>query len=191
MSPTRFRFGRAGRTERHVLGALRGLAHDMPVDGAFAPQAAAALRRLADAASALGHAIRPVGSASLGADEMRLLGWLACFQRQQLDLPAPPEAELADPLRAAASALKPGHVLPYHVVLWIGDNPSASVPAGTWAGPSSLRHRVVAHVRKHGRASTQALQSLGLSRQYLSELCLKGALVRVGHGLYEAPAGTR
>lgn len=191
MSLNRFRFARAGRAERHVLGALRRFAHGGSDAGGLSPEAADALRRLATAALACGHAIQPAGSVSLGPDEMRLLGWLAGFQRQERNPPPPADATLAALLRAAATALKPDQLLPYHVVLWIGGRPSETAPAGAWAGPISLRHRAIAHVRQHGRASAKALQSLGLSRQYLSELCQRGALVRVAHGLYEAPAGAR
>ncbi len=44
---------------------------------------------------------------------------------------------------------------------------------------------------EHGRAPTQAFGAIGISRQYLSKLCMDGALVRVRYGFYRTPDQVR
>ncbi|OJY68582.1 MAG: hypothetical protein BGP16_04860 [Sphingobium sp. 66-54] len=199
MSVTRIRLARTGRMERHVIQVLRGGIHGVSGGAVLPGPAVSALHALARQACAVGYDIMPVDAAYLSASEATLLGWLAYFQREEREQILV-DSDLIALLRQAAGALATSdHRLPYQVLLWADrDSPSdvqsiaRQHPAPPLSrleqvGQATVRARAIAHTRAHGRVSTGVLRSLGISRQYLSQLCLKGALVRVGHGFYEAP----
>jgi len=191
MSVTRIRLARTGRAERHVVQALRAGVHGTPGNAGASDEAGRLLHALARQAHAIGYEILPVGAAYLGKDEARLLGWLAYFQREERETLLVDGALIA-PLKQAATALRADQRLPYQVLLWANRFTPAeerSPPPARFqqVGRTTVRSRAIAHTQAHGRVSAQALRSIGLSHQYLSQLCLKGALVRVGHGFYEAP----
>lgn len=197
MSLTRHRLVRAGRAERRVIMALR--------QAVCAPEGAAdlvagaepTLSALAHAARDLGYDIRPVGTAYASDDELKLVGWLARFQRGGGDQPMLVERALIGLLSAAARALRAACPLPYQAMIhagrvdereMTGEAPSGLAGAARFepVGQPSVRSRAVAFMREHGPASTALLWSRGFSRQYLHALCRQGAVVRLCHGVYGA-----
>jgi hypothetical protein len=212
MSLASFKLARAGRAERHLIEALRAFATGDDVSLRSAPIVADALRPLAMEARQAGYAIWPIGATYASADELKLVGWLALLQRERTCWLLDVDVVLADLLKRAATALKSQQQLPYKAVLraefaedQAGLNSDAApdrldnklrthlpVPRATLAMRDSVRERAVAYARKHGRVSTRDLNAIGLSRQYLSDLCRRGTFVRIRHGLYEAsPPPTR
>lgn len=199
MSVTRIRLARTGRVERHVVQVLRGGVHGVSGSAVPSGKAVPALHALSRQARNIGYEILPVDAAYLSASEATLLGWLTYFQREEREQVLVDGALIALLRQAASALIASDQRLPYQVLLWADrDSPSdvesiarqrPAPPLSRFqqVGQATVRARAIAHTRAHGRVSTGALRSLGISRQYLSQLCLKGALVRVGHGFYEAP----
>jgi len=198
MSLTRHRLIRAGRAERRVIMALRKAAHTSEGGADLAAGAEAALSVLAHEACALGYDIRPAATAYVSDDELKLVGWLALFQRGGADQPMLVDGALIDLLAAAARALSAACQLPYQAMIHAGravdeqatvdEAPSGLAGASRFepVGQPSVRSRAVAFMREHGPASTALLRSRGFSRQYLHALCRQGAVVRLCHGVYGA-----
>lgn len=205
MSVTRFRLARASRLERQVIENMRLLASRSGESGWFSSACNLALADLVHLAVGQGYEIWAPGSDHIGPDELTLVGWLALCQREYLKTSAVIDRELQVPLHEAARLIKPTHFLPYQAVLKGGfaSGHSLALPPSRsgasqqrrkapreyskWPQCDTLRGRAVAFVREHGRVSTKQLSALGLTTQYVSNLCLKGALIRVRHGYYEVP----
>lgn len=202
-----FRLADASRPERKIIAAIRALHRGEPVR--LGSDARRCLHVLVQLAGQFGYAIRASGTLLASDDELRLLGWLALFQRRRPDRLAGVDPRLEEALANAASAvgaLGAQWALPYQAVLragFLNQAVAAKRPAGSGAqlsraansaphrhsaGRSSpLRDKAVAHVRSAGRVPTADLYRIGLSHQYLSLLCRKGVLIRVRDGYYEAP----
>ena len=206
MSITRFRLARASRPERQVIDAMRAVGHGADISHSFPALCRDALHELVRIALQQGYAIWTPGNDYVGPDELRLVGWLALFQRECVELLRVLDQELLIPLRDAAAILKPSHFLPYQAVLragFVSGQPIGQVRAGSEGERQrangarrqqvrpmfheTIRARAVAFVRKHGRVSTSELGAIGVSPQYLSVLRHKGVLIRVRHGYYEVP----
>jgi len=202
MSVTRFRLTRATRVERHVIEILRSANANPPMAGRFpCPETAFGdLARLAHLAARNGYEIWPADAVYAAPDELKLLGWLALLQRERSDMPISVDLALLAALRDAAIALKPSYYLPHQAILRAGFTLGEKVAVhGSTGGAravaftgearrNTIRARAVAYMREHGPVSAKDLAAIGVSRQYLAILHLKGAVVRVRHGYYEAPA---
>ena len=205
MSVTRFRLGRASRLERQIVEVMRAVSQGMDVQHSFSTAFQTALEKLVRTALEQGQQIWTPGNPHIGPDELRLVGWLALFQRERFEILAPINRELLCSLRDAATILKLSHFLPYQAVLkagFVSGQPIGQVRPGydcefqqgnarghrgRTARQASIRARAVAFVREHGCVSTKELGAIGVSPQYLSVLRHRGALIRVRHGYYEAP----
>lgn len=205
MSVTRFRLARASRLERQVIETMRLLASRSGDSGWFSAACNLALADLVRLAVRKGYDIWAPGSDHIGPDELAFVGWLALCQREYSKTSAVIDRELQTAFQEAATLLKATHFLPYQAVLrggFASGHPlaqlaprsgpcharsKASRDHAEWPQYDTLRGRAVAFVREHGRVSTRQLNAIGLTSQYVRNLCLKGALVRVRHGYYEVP----
>ena len=211
MSMTRYKASRMSRTERRVLHLLR------EVDDPGSPHLSEEqdevldwLRLVMTRAKGLGFDVRPYDADYVSADELKLLGWLALYQRERLEYDVVADSALIRAMRYAADALKmAGCRLPFQAVLragFVSDPEIVSLPA---VAPTpeiieravharlrarhgndahTARARVIAYLRTHGAAPAAELCALRVSRQYLSVLRAQGVIVRPRYGVYALPS---
>ncbi len=197
---------RAGRSARQIIEAMRCL-HDGDGDcGVLPDDAVGPLRALVELGAAKAYRISAPGTPNVTSDELRLVGWLAALQRQRPGVVVSIDPDFAATAAKAAAALRETHLLPIQLVhragiavekaAWPSSRSSrAAKRQGASSDPrydNAFHHallwmRAQAYARERGQVSTKEFGELGLSRQYLSALSDKGVLVRVRHGVYEAP----
>lgn len=212
MTLARYRLSDCSRVEREIIAVLRACrgGDGCPVNlvaDRVSPWLGP-LAFLARCAVEAGYDFRPIDAPHATEDELRIVGWLAYFQRERSDIFVHVDAAMRRPLTGCADALvEVGLRLPYRAVLRavaLTEKP-VETAAETRASPSArpveaasrqraqwpfvrgaLRARTIAYVREHGCVSTRTLGEIGVSRQYVAKLCLDGALQRVRHAHYRA-----
>ena len=211
MSMTRYKASRMSRAERRVLHLLREVDDpDSPHLNGEQADVLDWLRLAMTRARGLGYDVRPRDADYVSADELKLLGWLALYQRERLEYDVAADSALIRALRYAADALKmAGCRLPFQAVLRAGfvSDPEIVSPPAVAPTPEIIeravharlkarhandahtaRGRVVAYLRAHGAAPAAELCALRVSRQYLSALRAQGVIVRPRYGIYALPS---
>lgn len=121
--------------------------------------------------------------------ELRLLSLLAMSQRVTLDMGLI-EPKLSSALsRASLELLREGIRLGFGTVTRAQPDAPKVCKRESIEGRKSLRMKALRHAREQGIMSPQDFMKLGVSRQYLSQLCARGDFVRVRPALYCAAAG--
>ncbi|MCA0210651.1 MAG: type IV toxin-antitoxin system AbiEi family antitoxin domain-containing protein [Proteobacteria bacterium] len=177
--------GRLTRVERLSLEHLRACA---------AVQQAASCTAMAELiaqARASGFEIWRVEATYAAPSELRLLGLLAMSQRATLDM------ELIEPTlssalsRASLKLLREGIRLGFGTVTRVQPDAPKACTRESFEGRKSLRMKALRQAREQGIMSPRDFMKLGVSRQYLSQLCARGDFVRVRPALYCANTGSR
>lgn len=178
--------GRLTRVERLALESLRRCTgtKEKPAESS------AALVELVEQARAKGFEIWKPEATYVAPSELRLLSLLAMSQRVALDI------ELIEPTlstalsRASLMLLREGIRLGFGTVTRVQPDAPKTCKRDIAEGRKSLRMKALRYAREQGIMSPQDFMKLGVSRQYLSQLCARGDFIRVRPALYRASAST-
>jgi len=174
--------GRLTRVECLALECLRACSDTGRADTA----PCTALKELVEQAREGGFEIWRPEAFHVAQSELRLLSMLAISQRVTLDIGRIEPALGAALLRAAPALQRDGIKLGFGTITRVQPGLRKIVQRVPVEGRKSLRMKAIRHARERGTMSPREFQAIGVTRQYLSQLCARGDFIRIRPALYRA-----